>query len=153
MKSEGGQNWTPITPPRGSKLHAETHWFDVWGLDARASFRTAGEQIDGSLQHDGTTYLVEAKWHRAQTDAAMLHSFQGKLQERPDWTRGIHVSYSGYSAPSFEAFTSRRIILMDGQDIYISLWKRLDPSVVIREKARAAAERKRPFAKVLELFP
>jgi hypothetical protein len=25
MTSEGGQNWTPITPPRGSNLHAETH--------------------------------------------------------------------------------------------------------------------------------
>ncbi len=24
MKSEGGQNWMPITPPRGSNLHAET---------------------------------------------------------------------------------------------------------------------------------
>lgn len=33
-------------------------WFDTWGLDARASFRTIGEQIDGFSQHDGTTYLV-----------------------------------------------------------------------------------------------
>ncbi len=32
MKSEGGQNWTPITPPRGSKLHAETH---RWLKDGR----------------------------------------------------------------------------------------------------------------------
>jgi hypothetical protein len=30
MKSEGGQNWTPITPPRGSKLHAETHHYGIW---------------------------------------------------------------------------------------------------------------------------
>ncbi|RVI97660.1 DUF3644 domain-containing protein [Sinorhizobium meliloti] len=127
-------------------------WFDVWGLDARAAFRTIGEQIDGSFQHDGTTYLVEAKWHRAQTDAAMLHSFQGKIEERPIWTRGLHVSYAGYSAPSSAAFTSRRIILMDGQDIYIALNRRLDPGLVICEKARAASERKNPFAKVLELF-
>jgi hypothetical protein len=28
--------------------------------------RDGGEQIDGSFQHDGTTYLVEAKWHRAE---------------------------------------------------------------------------------------
>ncbi|RVH87325.1 hypothetical protein CN074_19445 [Sinorhizobium medicae] len=32
-----------------------------WGLDSRAAFRTIGEQIDGSFQHDGTTYLLEAK--------------------------------------------------------------------------------------------
>ncbi|WP_434118766.1 restriction endonuclease [Sinorhizobium meliloti] len=128
-------------------------WFDTWGLDARASFRTIGEQIDGSFQHDGTTYLVEAKWHRAQTDATMLHSFQGKIEERPIWTRGLHVSHAGYSGPSSAAFTSRRIILMDGQDIYIALSRGIDPGLVIREKARAAAERKNPFAKVLELFP
>lgn len=24
MKQEGGQNWTPITPPEGSIFHAET---------------------------------------------------------------------------------------------------------------------------------
>jgi hypothetical protein len=128
-------------------------WLEVWGLDPRASFRTMGEQIDGSFQHENTTYLVEAKWQRAQTDAAMLHSFQGKVEERPIWTRGLHISYSGYSAPSFSAFTSRRLLLMDGQDIYIALNRRLDPAVVIREKARAASERKKPFAKVLELFP
>ncbi|MBB3966855.1 restriction endonuclease [Rhizobium metallidurans] len=128
-------------------------WLDTWGLDARASFRTIGEQIDGSFQHDGTTYLVEAKWHRAQTDATMLHSFQGKIEERTIWTRGLHVSHAGYSTPSSTAFTSRRIILMDGQDIYIALNRRLDPAIVIREKARAASERKNPFAKVLELFP
>lgn len=127
-------------------------WLDAWGLDARAAFRTIGEQIDGSFQHDGNTYLVEAKWHRTQTDAAMLHSFQGKIEERPIWTRGLHVSYAGYSEPSATAFTSRRVILMDGQDIYIALNKRLDPGLVVREKTRAASERKNPHAKVLELF-
>src|SRR5579872_1422768 len=30
-------------------------WFDVWGLDAHSSFRTVGEQIDGSFQHEGAT--------------------------------------------------------------------------------------------------
>ena len=71
-------------------------WFDIW-TDARASFRTTGEQIDGSIQHDGATYLVEAKWHNKPTDATMLHGFQGKLLERPDWTRGLYVSYGGFS--------------------------------------------------------
>lgn len=83
----------------------------------------------------------------------MVHSFQGKVEERTIWTRGLHVSYSGYSKLSFSAFTSRRLLLMDGQDIYIALSRRLDPAIVIREKARAASERKNPFAKVLELFP
>jgi hypothetical protein len=128
-------------------------WSDTWGLDAHASFRTKGEQIDGSFQHDGATYLVEAKWHNRQIDAAMLHGFQGKLLERPDWSRGLYVSYGGFTGDSFDAFTARRLIMMDGTDIYYALNRRLDLAEVIRKKARYHAERRQPFAKVTDLFP
>ncbi|MEO7221199.1 MAG: hypothetical protein ABIY37_01880 [Devosia sp.] len=45
-------------------------WFDAWGLDERASFKLIGEQIDGSFEHRGSVYLIEAKWTNAKTDAA-----------------------------------------------------------------------------------
>ena len=128
-------------------------WFDTWGLDAHASFRTTGEQIDGSFQHGGATYLVEAKWHNKPTDANMLHGFQGKLLERPDWTRGLYVSYGGYSGESFDAFTARRLIMMDGTDIYFVLNRRLDLGRVIGAKTRHHSEKRQPFAKVTDLFP
>ncbi|MBO9127699.1 MULTISPECIES: restriction endonuclease [unclassified Rhizobium] len=128
-------------------------WFDAWGLDAHASFRTLGEQIDGSFQHEGNTYLVEAKWHSRPTDAAMLHSFQGKLLERPDWTRGLYVSYGGFSGESFGAFTARRLIMMDGADIYHALNRRIDLGEVVRKKVRHHSERRQPFARVTDLFP
>lgn len=128
-------------------------WFDACGLDARASFRTIGEQIDGSFQHDGATYLVEAKWHNKLADANMLHGFQGKLLERPDWTRGLYVSYGGFSGESFNAFTARRLIMMDGADIYFSLNHRLDLARVIGAKARHHSEKRQPFARVSDLFP
>jgi hypothetical protein len=128
-------------------------WFDAWGLDAHASFRTIGEQIDGSFQHDGATYLVEAKWHNKPTDATMLHGFQGKLLERPDWTRGLYVSYGGFSVESFDAFTARRLIMMDGTDIYFALNRKLDLGRVIAAKARHHSEKRQPFAKVTDIFP
>lgn len=128
-------------------------WFDAWGLDAHASFRTTGEQIDGSFQHDGATYLVEAKWHNKPTDATMLHGFQGKLLERPDWTRGLYVSYGGFSVESFDAFTARRLIMMDGTDIYFALNRRLDLGRVIGAKARHHSEKRQPFARVTDIFP
>ena len=128
-------------------------WFDAWGLDAHASFRTVGEQIDGSFQHDGATYLVEAKWHDKPADASKLHGFQGKLLERPDWTRGLYVSYGGFSVESFEAFTARRLIMMDGTDIYFALNRRLDLGRVIGAKARHHSEKRQPFAKVTDIFP
>lgn len=128
-------------------------WFDAWGLDAHASFRTIGEQIDGSFQHDSATYLVEAKWHNKPADAGMLHGFQGKLLERPDWTRGLYVSYGGFSGESFGAFTARRLIMMDGTDIYFALSRRLDLGRVIGAKVRHHSEKRQPFAKVTDLFP
>ncbi|MCS3898979.1 hypothetical protein M2171_008112 [Bradyrhizobium japonicum USDA 38] len=128
-------------------------WFDAWGLDAHASFRTVGEQIDGSFQHDGATYLVEAKWHNKPANATMLHGFQGKLLERPDWTRGLYVSYGGFSVESFDAFTARRLIMMDGTDIYFALNRRLDLGRVIAAKARHHSEKRQPFAKVTDIFP
>ncbi|RUX45152.1 hypothetical protein EOA22_35095 [Mesorhizobium sp. M7A.F.Ca.US.014.04.1.1] len=127
-------------------------WCDMWGLDAHASFRTVGEQIDGSFQHDSSTYLVEAKWQTRPVDAAMLHGFQGKLLERPDWTRGLYVSYGGFSGESFDAFTARRLIMMDGTDIYHALNRRLDLGEIIRKKARHHSERRQPFARVTDLF-
>lgn len=129
------------------------HWFDAWGLDAHASFRTTGEQIDGSFQHDGATYIVEAKWHNKPADAAMLHVFQGKLLERPDWTRGLYVSYGGFSVESFGAFTARRLIMMDGTDIYFALDRRLDLGRIIGAKARHHSERRQPFVRVTDIFP
>ncbi|MBK1793297.1 restriction endonuclease [Devosia sp. WQ 349] len=127
-------------------------WFDAWGLDAQAAFTTKSEQVDGSFQLDGATYLVEAKWHTKPTNGAMLHGFQGKLLERPDWTRGLYVSYGGYSDESFEAFTARRLIMMDGTDIYHTLHRRLDLGIVIAKKVRHHSEHRQPFAKVTDLF-
>jgi hypothetical protein len=128
-------------------------WCDTWRLDARSSFRTVGEQIDGSFQHEGATYLVEAKWHNKPADATMLHGFQGKLLERPDWTRGLYVSYGGFSVESFDAFTARRLIMMDGTDIYHALNRKLDLGRIIAAKARHHSEKRQPFAKVTDIFP
>jgi hypothetical protein len=128
-------------------------WFDAWGMDARGSFRAEGEQVDGSFQHGGSTYLVEAKWHSAATDAATLHSFQGKLEERPQWTRGLFVSFEGFTQQGLSAFTARRVILMDGSDIYLALRDRIDLDKLIEAKARHASEKREPFARVSALFP
>lgn len=127
-------------------------WFDAWGLDANASFTTKSEQIDGSFHHDAATYLVEAKWHNRPANGAMLHGFQGKLLERADWTRGLYVSYGGFSDESFDAFTARRLIMMDGTDIYHALHKRLDLGVVVGKKVRHHSEKRKPFARVTDLF-
>lgn len=145
----------PMAPqPRGYAFERFlTAYFDAWGMDARGGFRLAGEQIDGSFHHDGSPYLVEAKWHKELTPASDLHAFQGKVEERPVWTRGLFVSYEGFSEPSSMAFTARRIILMDGMDIIDALRRRLPLPAIITEKARHASMYRNPFERVRKLFP
>jgi hypothetical protein len=50
-------------------------------------------------------------------------------------------------------FTARRLIMMDGADIYHALNRRLDLGEVIRRKVRYHTERRQPFARVTSLFP
>lgn len=145
----------PLAPqPRGVAFERFlSRFFDAWGLQARGSFKNRGEQIDGSFVHSGSTYLLEAKWQDRPVNAQTLHGFQGKVTERPEWTRGLFISYGGFSTEAPEAFTSRRIILMDGTDVVQILLRSLSLVDVIGEKLRHTAERKNPYGKVAELFP
>ena len=59
----------------------------------------------------------------------------------------------GILEEAFSAFTSRRIILMDGMDIMDMLERDLHLDEVIREKIRHAVERKEPLARTRQLFP
>jgi hypothetical protein len=142
--------------PHARGRHFETlltDLFNAWGMDARGGFHVVGEQIDGSFQHGNDTYLLEAKWHRTKMDATTLHGFQGKVNERPEWTRGLFVSFSGFTEVGLQAFTARKIILADGMDIYDALARRLSIPDIIAAKVRHASEYRNPFERVRNLFP
>ncbi|MCV9937694.1 restriction endonuclease [Boseaceae bacterium BT-24-1] len=142
--------------PQSRGRHFETlltDLFNAWGMAARGGFHVVGEQIDGSFQHGNDTYLLEAKWHRAKTDATTLHGFQGKVNERPEWTRGLFVSFSGFTEVGLQAFTARKIILADGMDIYDALARRLSIPDIIAAKVRHASEYRNPLERVRTLFP
>lgn len=142
--------------PQARGLHFErllADLFNAWRMDARASFVLRGEQIDGSFLHGNFTYLLEAKWQRAKTDAATLRAFQGRVDERNEWTRGLLVSYSGFTDVGLEAFTAKKIILADGMDIFDAMSRRLSLPDIITAKIRHASEYRKPFERVRILFP
>lgn len=127
--------------------------FSAFGLEPRDGFRNRGEQIDGSFQLDGQTYLLEAKWHGPRIGAIDLHGFCGKVNEKAAWTRGLFVSESGFTTEGLDAFgRSKPVICMDGLDIYELLQRRIPLSDVLRAKARQAAESGSVFVPVRELF-
>jgi hypothetical protein len=120
--------------------------FDCFGLAPRGSFRLKGEQIDGSFQHEHQTYLVEAKWQDAQIGRAELAKLNETVTSKARWSRGLFVSYSGFSADGLAAFDSGRptaIIAMDGLDLYEVLDRNLSLPDVLTAKARYAAETNR----------
>ena len=67
--------------------------FSANGLAPRASFRVVGEQIDGSFELSGETYLLEAKWKGLPIGASDLHAFHGKVEDKAAWSRGMGMSW------------------------------------------------------------
>lgn len=128
--------------------------FNVFGLEAREPFRLKGQQIDGSFVLQGEVYLVEAKWQAAPTGVADLHTFHGKLEQKAAWTRGLFVSNSGFTEDGLVAFgRGKRVICMDGLDLFDTLSRELPLNHVLEKKVRRAAESGQPFARVRDLFP
>lgn len=126
--------------------------FDAYGLSARASFRLVGEQIDGSFVSGGDVYLLEAKWANALVDAATLRSFNAKVEDKARWSRGLLLSYSGFSPEGLSAFgRGKSVICMDGRDLHGVLARRLDFAAVLAMKVRRAAETGQPFVRVDDL--
>lgn len=140
--------------PRGYAFEAWlTNAFNTFGLQAREPFRLRGEQIDGSFQLQGETYLVEAKWHAAQTPAADLHAFHGKVEQKAAWARGLFISNSGFTPDGLVAFgRAKRVICMDRLDLFETLDRELPLDQVIARKARRAAETGLPFERVRDIF-
>jgi len=128
--------------------------FDAFHLEARAPFRLRGEQIDGSFVLNNETYLLEAKWHNIQTGAADLRAFNAKAEEKAAWTRGLFVAYSGFTVEGLDAFgRGKRVICMDGLDLFETLQRGLSLPHVLERKVRRAAETGNAHIRVTELFP
>jgi len=128
--------------------------FDAFGLAAHDPFRLRGEQIDGSFQLTSEIYLLEAKWHGPPIGVADLHIFHGKIEQKAAWTRGLFVSNSGFTEAGLAAFgRGKRVICMDGLDLYEMLDRELPLTHVLERKVRRAAETGAPFVRIRELFP
>src|SRR5205814_1390788 len=93
--------------------------FELFDLDPKASFKLAGEQIDGAFTFDSTDYLLEAKWQQVPVRASDLDAFVGKLSRKLDNTLGLFLSINGFSPDGVKTYASGRrlMILMDGSDL------------------------------------
>jgi hypothetical protein len=128
--------------------------FDAFGLHPKKSFRIVGEEIDGSFELGSDTYLLEAKWQANQSPEAELLIFSGKVAGKAIWSRGLFISYAGFTAPGLEAFARGKptnLIGMDSQDIYFILEGRMSLKEALLAKTRMAAETNSFFTSVFNL--
>lgn len=126
--------------------------FMAFGLLPRPSFKLRGEQIDGSFSLDSQTYLLEAKWTNSKVDVGGLRSFNAKVEDKAKWSRGLLVSYSGFSDDGLFAFSKgKSLVCMDGLDLHEVMDRRIDFVQVIDAKARMVAETGMPFVRVRDL--
>jgi hypothetical protein len=149
------QQLSPLQPrPRGYAFEVFLiKLFNKFGLEARDPFRLRGEQIDSSFVLANEIYLLEGKWQNAPSAINHLHTFHGKVEQKAAWTRGLMISYSGFSEDGLNAFgRGKRVVCMDGLDIYEMLSRELPLTHVLERKVRRAAETGSAFMRVRELF-
>jgi len=121
-------------------------WFfdllDFSEIVNRRPYCSNGRQIDGSLNVDGTTYLVELKFTGTQADATDIDSFKAKIDSKADNTMGVIVSISGYSSVAIKEASGKKtpLLLLDASHLYMFLTGSLRFTEIITRVRRHASQ-------------
>ena len=128
--------------------------FGEFDLEPRQPFRITGEQIDGSFELDGETYLLESKWEKDALSEAPLLVFRGKIEGKSTFTRGVFIALNDISCQAREAITrgkSPSFFVMNGYDLMMILSESIELGDFLRIRRRLLAEEGRvcvPYAEV-----
>lgn len=129
--------------------------FAEHNLAPRKAFRLKGEQIDGSFELNGSHYLVEAKWQTKRMDQSDLLVFSGKISGKAQWSRGVLISYSGFTDDGLHAFSigkATNLICMNRDDLAFVLAGGYGLADILNRKVRRAAEENAAFVPAATLF-
>ena len=127
----------------------------MYDFSARSDFRVNGNEINGSFELDGQTYILLAKWQEQKNGHDDLLLFNGKVEARSTWARGIFISDAGFTNEGLETFARGKrtsIIGMDGQDIRLILGGTVSLVEAIKRKARRAVETNHSFVPLQKLI-
>lgn len=117
--------------------------FALEGLTPREPFRVVGEQIDGAIELDHESYLVEAKWEQAPLDEQPLLVFRGKIEGKSQYTRGIFVVINGISEQARRAIPCGKqpsFFVIDGHDLSMVLGGDIGLKEFLRQRRRLLAQ-------------
>ena len=117
--------------------------FETSGLNSRSPFKVCGEQIDGSVEIDTNTYLIEVKWTKKPINESDLLVFRGKVEGKSSFTRGMFLSINGFTEEAITAITTGKqpnFFLLDGYDLTTVLEEKCSLGELLRHKIRKLAE-------------
>jgi hypothetical protein len=145
---------------RGKALEsALSNVFAAYGIPVEENFRrfsdegAALEQIDGVIEVDDETFLVEMKWWSTNMGPPEVSQHIGRILLRPG-VAGLFISNTGYTPAALEMcrdfLQHRLLILCTLQEIVSLLEREGDLAAFIKAKVRAAKLHKKPFWEVLE---
>jgi hypothetical protein len=112
-------------------------------LAPRLSYKSKGEQIDGSFLCDGRIFLLEAKWHKKPTSASTIYAFKGKVEGKLVGTLGVFISMAGFTNDCVDALVlgkSLDVLLFDQDDMTTAVSKTGAFAELLRLRMREAAE-------------
>lgn len=122
------------------------NWFydllDYCEITNKKPYTTNARQIDGSLTHDGTTYLVELKFTAEQATAPDIDTLKAKVDTKADNTMGLMVSISSYSSTAISEASGRKttLLLLDASHLYLFLTGALHFSEIVSRIRRHASQ-------------
>ncbi|MDA0168435.1 hypothetical protein OJ998_04990 [Solirubrobacter taibaiensis] len=159
LKMLGDLAAAPTTPTRNGPLKStqrgyclESVLVDLLSeesLSPRASYRTIGEQVDGSFAFEGRFFLLEAKWVGDAIPASSIYAFKGKVDGKLSGTLGLMIAMSGFSEEAVSALIAGKhlsVLLADGDDLRAAVSESGSFSEMLRVKVRAAVDEGAVFA-------
>lgn len=145
----GGMHRETNTQARGyafERLLAEL--FRMYELEFVGSYKTEVDQIDGAVQFEAFTYLIEARWRSVPAVELDLSQLTSKVRRRIESTRGIFVSMAGFRpevAQMYRLSHEQRLVLVDGQDLALILEGRIELPDALRAKVASASVDGEPY--------
>lgn len=126
-KNKLKQNFEALQSQIGTQNggYAFEEWFyqllNFCEIQSKRSYISNGRQIDGSLTHEGTTYLLELKFTKSLSGAQEIDSLKAKVSKMADNTMGIMMSISGYTKVAIEEASGSKttLIIMDTSHLYL----------------------------------
>lgn len=117
--------------------------FKLFDLNPREPFRVTGEQIDGSFELEGQTYLMEAKWENRKLSEQPLLVFRGKIEAKSTFTRGLFIALNDVTGEARDAITRGKppsFFVMNGHDLMMILCEAISLTDFLKWRIRRLAE-------------